>query len=549
MPIPYNYVIYNRHSNNKFWENARSAGEAYIKNNTSSITSLKELPYEQAGSNLLNMANIERNKEIALIQKVFPDFKYSKDNIKNFLRTFNELLVGKEQFENSKKRLSEALQDKNQSYDNRAPTMASWFSSYLATELTKGFNGYVNSQLGSLVKVPFSSFAASFDKIIDNAIDRAFQKTFSDFEQKEGKELYGSSEQYKGLYEAYQQMKGISSSFREMIKSKLNLNNLQQEILNNTNLLIQKSKNKSKRGMRDIIKNSTNINTTQRGIGGSVEEYIRMLMRDMSVTISNKGGAVMKGEKMKTDSVTIYNFNTEITTDFQQLAELMAQSILPKTLFEAERQMENFYQAHLANLKDTFIVYDSTKSYSMGENFSKFGFGNGTQTLENVGKALDNSFQDLILAGYNSSKGAVLENSRDSIIEQIKLKVVEAMAKLLFDDWYSVGVPQISGTQAIHIFSLDGIEIPLSVLLEATGDALIDIGRNYKAYFNVSISLPKEIMYPNTITPEDMGVEHLHNSDIVQAWNNQLEETKRNSKITTYFLLNFKKQIKKWIDF
>ena len=53
-------------------------------------------------------------------------------------------------------RLEDALTRPKQRISSRAPTIASWFGSYLGTALSQNINKFINQNLDALVKSDFS---------------------------------------------------------------------------------------------------------------------------------------------------------------------------------------------------------------------------------------------------------------------------------------------------------------------------------------------------------------------------------------------------------
>jgi hypothetical protein len=92
-------------------------------------------------------------------------------DIIEFIRNFNEVLMGKKQFEKAIYRLEDALTEPKQKVASRAPTIASWFTSYLGTALGKNINNFINQNLEILIKQDFSVWDAQLDLIIDDSID------------------------------------------------------------------------------------------------------------------------------------------------------------------------------------------------------------------------------------------------------------------------------------------------------------------------------------------------------------------------------------------
>ena len=109
------------------------------------------------------------------------------------------------------------------------------------------------------------------------------------------------------------------------------------------------------------------------------------------------------------------------------------------------------------------------------------------------------------------------------------------MANFMFDDWTNIGV---TTNNAIHIFSLDEVKIPLSYLLIATGKAMLNTISDPTSYFKVSFSVPNEIKYPEKIQDFDVNI------GMIGYWDEQRQIARKNSSFSIRFLSNFKTLIK-----
>jgi hypothetical protein len=117
---------------------------------------------------------------------------------------------------------------------------------------------------------------------------------------------------------------------------------------------------------------------------------------------------------------------------------------------------------------------------------------------------------------------------------------MSAMASLLFDDWKTIGEQPTGGAGAIHALQLDGVRLPLSAVLIATGQALQNIEGNAEQFFKVSVKLPPAILYPE-ITPGSSKEE------IYGHWDEQYGVSENAATFSTSFLANFKTIVMQWL--
>lgn len=509
--------------------------------------------YEVAGGNLLSLAKIEREKEMALIRAAGFDINDS-DDITVFIKKFNEIMMGVEQFEYATKRLKEALKTEHQDKKYRAPTIASWFTSYLSSSLVAGLEEFAgNAQ--SLVDIDFSVWTTRLEDIVDNAIKQALKNSLTKVQAEQDKEQYGDSEQWQAVYEASRSIQNFDQYFVNMVRSKIDFSRL-LHIFEDESINL---KNKKKKGFSSFINSEKGLNFQNgyksRAIGGSVQEYIMSVLNSMGQAMQaagSSGGRVLTSEKLKTDVVHLFSFSADINTKraMQEVADQLNETLeFSTSLVSAASLMEDFYNQHLSKLDDSFIVYGSTKSYALTESFSGFsGTRNGSfeyaaEVLQEAG--IGNTGQKVksfINAAYNTAEGAILQHRREEIQEEMRIALMEAAAFLLFDDWVTIGKDnKKKGARAIHTLQLEGVNIPLSVLLEATGNAMTTSAGQMNALVKVSVNLPTSYLYPDPIKTSSFEV-------IRAAWQEQANTAKAESNFSMRFLVNFKSIIKKWLQ-
>lgn len=506
--------------------------------------------YKIAGQNLISLGQAEQEKEIALIKAAGFEVNDSED-VKIFIKKFNEVLMGKEQFEMAKDRLKNALDKKNSGKENRAPTIASWFTSYLGTALNKNINNFLK-QTGSMIAVDFSVWHASLNDIVDKSIDDAFQNMLTKISANKNNEIYGDSEQWKDIYSLSQQIQGFNNYFKNMVRSKINFDRLENLFLSDS----VKIKNKKNKGIRKFIdsKEGLNLRNEQksRSIGGSVEEFIMSIVNSFGAavqTANSSGGRVFSSEQIKTDTVQLFSYSSNI--DSQNMAQEIVNSLDEElksatSLQQASQIMEAFYNNYLADLDNSFIVYGSTKSYSMSDSFKGFKGGEGGSLesaqaiLSKAGIGNSNAIGNFLNVAYNTAEGAIFNGQRMEIQEELKMALMQAAAYLLFDDYITIGQEKTGGAQAIHVLQLEGVNIPMSTLLLATGKAMENASMDMNSLIKVKVNLPKSFLYPEPIKTSDKA-------EVKAAWAEQFQVAKAESNFSLKFLVNFKTMITQWI--
>lgn len=554
LTIQNGYVIYTRgaDSDSPYWKRVHEKAVA----EAGSIQPLYSKDQDRgkaAGEYLLSLGQAEQAKEISLIQQATGNSNIGTEDIKIFIQNFNEILMGKQQFQATITRLRAALSKPNQGKDSRAPTIASWFSNALGTALNQNLNAFTSQNIDSLIAQDFSVWENQIDSIINKSIDDAFKNLLTKMEDKMGKEIYGTQSSWKEIYEASQQMQGFNQYFQQMIRSKIDFDKI-KNIFQNEGVKIT---NKTHRGFRKLIDSQSGLNLRNekksRSLGGSVQEYIESIINSIGLaaqSAASSGGRVFSAEKMKTDNVTLYSYSEKIgdpnlaqrITD--QLNEEMNAS---NSLQDSVNIMENYWNNYLSKLDNSFIIYGSTKAYSMSSSFAGF-HGGGERSLEDA-KAIiaqagfGSSVDDFINLAYNTGNGAIFSDQREEVMAQLETALSAAVANLLFDDWVSIGQTS-GGTSAIHVLELNGLKVPISVFLIAAGKAMMAASNDTKKIVRIKVKLPTSYLYPEPI--ETKGG---HMSEIIAAWNEQAATSKKEASFSLTFLKNFKELISEWISF
>ena len=550
------YVIYQRgeYSKSPYWRSVYNKAKAESEGINSIQTDSKTDKLQEAGQRLISLGQAERSKEIALIETATGMKVDDQEDIKLFIQNFNEVLMGKKQFQEAVFRLEDALTSPETQY--RAPTIASWFTSYLGETLNKNINAFIGKNAEALASQDFSAWEIEIDSIIDKSISQAFKNMLTKMTETSGKELYGNSETWREVYKASQAIEGFSDYFREMIRSKIDFSKL-KTLLQNDDI---KVKNKTNRGVRKVLDSQQGLNLRSgrksRSIGGSVQEYIMTALTTLGEAASSAtstGARVFSSDMMKTDTVTVFSFSQQIdvgkiaNTIADQLNEVMKDSA---SLNDAAEIMKRFYNDHLSNLDNSFIVYGSTKSYSLSDSFRGF-HGGGERNLsdavaiiQQAGIGNSDAVDNYIKAAYNTGSGAIFSDKRFEIQEDLKIALMSAVAELLFDDWISIGEGPSGGAKAIHVLQLEGLQIPLSVFLTAAGKAMISAASDMEKIIKVRVKLPGKILYEEPIKTAGG-----HMSEILSKWNEQAQVAENESVFSIEFLKNFKTIISEWINF
>jgi len=528
-----NYIFYNRLSDKGkaysiIWNNLYKSAMNDFNNIT--YMNFNHSDIKNHGQILINMGLQEQRKERNLINTIFNNSLNEDIELKDyphFINTINELIGLKDKY----KTFITKLDKVNKTKKNRAPVATSFFDSRLntaITEITRNFilsNQSINLILEGNYVAWSQLFYSKFEKIIDKAVNDTANQ-IGILNEKDGDETKIWFEFAKLL-----ENPTLKNQFMEDVRKRYNFDNIVQSIWNWQR---NKKSHDNTKGLSTIIKKKgMNMNeSAARSASGFIYEYLSAVLGETDYS----KGAVLKSNIAKTDTIKLYS--AEINLDLQPLIQSFNDNIAGSSLEETRSQISNFYNNTLSKLDKSFIVYESAKSYSLTGLDSR-GFGNtgSFDELINIASQIGKREQidNLLKAFRNTMNGAIGNNRREEVKEKIRFTLSEAIAYFLFDDWKQIGE---SNNNSIHIFSLDGVLVPLSYLLIAAGKAMQETEKNSNSFFKLSLTTPKEIKYSTPLTSEEVG-----ENSIFHFWDIQREEALQNSKYSISFIKNFTKLI------
>lgn len=567
-------VIYTRVSPQTLW--VRTYNENIQRSsNMNQELNIKSSTGNKVGEILIKLGEEEFEKERALLAEVGINVT-SETDVRVFIQHFNEILMGSKQYKAALNRLNAALSETYQNPQYRAPTIASLFTGYLQTALAENINHFIENNREDLIHKNFTLWIKELENIVNNSIDLAWDRMMG---LKPGKtkrtskevQLYGYKKDWKEVGKAaqnmYESIDQFSKYFKEMLWSKFDFKKHLSVLFENSKInLTDPSKStgiSTILGEGAIEKDVVNpgglglrASTTSRTKGGSVEEFIMQILETMGSavqTAAEKGGygtRVFQPEKMLIDSAMLLEFSANINSESaaQEIIDRMNEALKGNTtLNDAAKKLQEYYDQYLSKLDDSFIIYNSTKSYTMSSSFEGFE-ATRERALSSLPELLSEArinysktaIEQFIYTAYNTATGAIFSYQREKVIQELKEALLVAMSSLLFDDWKTIGA-QTGGAKAIHVLQLEGLNLPLSVLLKATGQAIDDVEQDTESFFKTSIHLLSKVEHDE----EPFQADTL--DEVKKEWERQAQIAAGQSSFTISFLANFKTIISKWI--
>lgn len=430
--------------------------------------------FSAIGQELKGLGEIERQKETRLVAKalgVSPN-ELLNDSIENFIRNFNEILIGKRNYDNLLKRIDNELKksDSDSSYKARSPIITSYFATYFV-------NSFSDELLKVFKKIDFDADAdyskilqSKIEKAFDRAVDTAIDKMGSAKENQNG--ISADEEMWSDIKEFYKN----NSDFVRQIKSLVRVNFGIEDFTKDVENMYKESKMTREVFYKKNLRKNGALNfyneQKARSFGGRLAEFLFAAMRGIGAGMSDSAVLGQDTAVAKADTLTVFSFNANANTS--QILNSVTNAYTGNKSLRALRDKLAQESKKFSNLDDTFIIYTSDKTFTLGSGFKDLKDG-GSQKLSAAADILDQvgigNAEDFIGTMYSTLKGAMIANKHEELEEELRRALISAMLYLFFDDWETLG-NDTDNTTVIHTFNLNGILYPLSALLIAAGTAI-----------------------------------------------------------------------------
>lgn len=530
------FVFYERLNDDKafqasYWKKIYTSS---MSDFNSSLNIFNELNNEVVGESLIKRGYIEQQKELNFLRKIFhisiTDLRWQ--DYPKYINKINEIIGLQDDY----KYLLQTIK-KRSTGKERAPSAMAYLESYLTTTLTENLRRFFQTKQAKDIIEVFEDkelWDYEFRRIYSKSLEEAIVKISNQKEKIDKEEI----QIWKKVINLLNTTESYFDEIKSLVAERYNLDKVSEEVFKWEK---ERRNNKitSTRGLHTKIKNSYNIGEREiRSINGLVEEYVSAAFKGKGEI--NEKGVVFPSNVMRADTAKVYsaNLTLNLTPITENLKEWSSES---KSLIDAERILDRFNKEYLDNIPETFVVYENTKAYTMGNSFRGFHSG-GAKPLKSLPEyleAMEATFdgKDLVTLLYNTVNGTIGYDRQEEIKENSSLVLSELLANFMFDDWASIG--NTTNQNAIHMFNLNGVRIPLSYLLIAMGMAVKEVS-NSKTYFKVSFNLPKEIKWPNPIGRNEGDEPWDPGRGMVSYWQEQKEIFEGQSKFSVKFLSNFK---------
>ena len=554
------YIVYTRETASYKWEKIRQFKQKEVENLMGKIPNANDNYWLKIADNLEALGKNERARELALLQQGLGQ-EVSVDDEYKFIDQFNQVIIGVDLYERALKQIKLSKQQFDEGKKTMAPVISSLYMSKLKTRLGKTLVQFVQEHEQEIISNNLDKIDALWRKEIEEAVLLAFEDLANYVNKNKKEDVYGTEESHTYLLEEFSRQRN-KNIFYEIVSKKINLEKTVSALQENLEKIQNALNFNNMRGIKSIASKSIGTERGSAGrLGGSVDEFINQLVQSMGNSIGNlnRGAKTLMTEMAKTDNVLI--FTEKATVSIEEIIDDLDEKLsVSKNLIEAEQNMSDYWENNLSKLEKGFVVFTSGKAYSATSfyEYGNQGFKNGssrplsqlpTILSQSKGGSLslsERQAKDFLTVLLNSIDGAVLDvGSNKTVFEKdLRAYLFNAMAYLLFDDWINLGA-EVGDLNAIHAFTLDDIEVPLSFLLLGAARAIRETATK-EDWFSVELNLPKQIMYPSSTSwleenyPKIKGTDH---PDVKAAWEKQRVEALKQSSFTTYFLGNFYNEI------
>lgn len=477
---------------------------------------------QQSLDSLRKLYITERNKEADFLEKNDVTLK-SRQNWDGLVKGFNEIYNSKNVFY----RNIELIQKIGEGSNQGRIDIISNFQSYLKSA---AYDFIQKIDLKEFYEINTVDFA---HQVVKDAWVKMYSASDSIAALKKDEEDINKSIQaYSDLRDIFSQLDYNDSIFTEIIK----------EIdLKNFDTFLQKLREQGK-GIKKIRENNLpNFTVGSKGTAGNLLEISTTAF--LNSLEGMKGATIRTGQTLqKADLIQILNYDLDV--DLSELQNLLVSKvetddnkIRTKSIERIKKLYDNFTKGD--------IVFISDKNYTLTSKYfaSKGGFSaqskvtlsnlKGFFSYLNTSAGRKENIEDLIFVMANTGDKNFLNQDKSTIQRYLATKI----AYFLFDDitiTESLTPPDVN---AIHIFNLDNIYIPLSVFLEAAYEGLTNINPDdYRRFVKVAF-VPEPYQYKD----QTDGLDNLD-------WETERKRREENSYITYHFFGDFVNFIKENIN-
>lgn len=532
-----NYVYYQRLATD---ERFKTSSLIYMKamvttDNYNKI--IKDLNLNIVGL-LKAQAAAEREKEINVLRRIAPNVNYTDMSPIELINQINKLIGLRDQYENYLKYIRDWY-SKTQA-KNMSPVVSSYMSSKIASLINREYIEDFKNTVGEMVAANGDS--TKIKQIAENFANKVIENFIADTNNITTELLtemsmvnYTLGEENLVWEQILNQINSDANAKNVFITDVMNRFGLKEKVIKAYDLIHSKKRKTYKGAMRKAIE------LTAAPQGGYIYEVITGFMQGFAVNSNISTSRI--SDKGTTDLLTV-----KVDFDYQDMVKSKVEELQTGVSDKADavKKMTEFSEFLKNNVGDGFIIYGNAKSYKLNRLSDMEGYFNGgsrnIKQLPSFMAQYDIPIsEDTVELIINTIPGAILEGNT-TVQDFLTGALAGQVAKLLFDDWTTIG-DSGGSFDAIHVFNLSGITIPLSYLLEkmaeAAEQAADELMAHPSSYVQVQFNLPSDIKFrePSQTTAFIQEGRDKHRN-LQTAWEAQKEDALK-STFGINFLSNF----------
>lgn len=532
---------------------------------------------QEKGAKIRNMAEAELAKEISALRHKF-QINISAPEAKEILKRpdfYNELInainsnLNLEQiYQRNIMLIQDSVADDKRKGGQK--NLVTYFPTFLEQEIKEQLKagGLLSQENIMQYLTDVDNLSQAVEKTLDNvmpdivnrALIRMFRKrgiesgikNISDKKRKQYmsayKEIFNELNKYKNNAEKSPILKEIYQIYQiDNLK-----NDISDYILKINSQLTRKETNILNKNFRGKLQ--TRVDSR----GGLTSEVIYNLISNIKIKDAKilGGSAHSGGPGFKAD--TISTIGVDISPVLDMLNNLQTTGDLSEEASLRVKNMKRLKELH-ERLKQSsdgtgFVVYTNIKNQKYGKNAEGFSGGKPLtmeyfeRLMEGVG--WNSNFNTIVGMILQLSDGAVGNNLLNK--QDFQILFARYVAFLLFDDVDQIGVENASSINALHLLNLNGVLIPISLVLFSLADAIDEVNTNeIQRLVKITLTTPKEVYFyygENDRYGQVNEVEWLNGRPPIVAWEEQRNYALKNTKIQAKFLKNFQEIIQTYID-
>lgn len=532
---------------------------------------------QEKGAKIRNMAEAELTKEISALKHKF-QINISIPEAKEILKRpdfYNELInainsnLNLEQiYQRNIMLIQDSVADDKRKGGQK--NLVTYFPTYLEQEIKEQLKpGKLLSQenilqyltdVDDLGRAVEKTLDIVMPDIVNKALIRMFRKhgiesgikNISDKKRKQYmsayKEIFNELNKYKNNAEKSPILKEIYQIYQiDNLK-----NDISDYILKINSQLTRKETNILNKNFRGKLQTRVDAR------GGLTSEVIYNLISNIKIKDAKilGGSAHSGGPGFKAD--TISTIGVDISPVLDMLNNLQTTGDLSEEASLRVKNMKRLKELH-EKLKQSddgtgFVVYTNIKNQKYGKNAEGFS-GGKPLTMEYFERLMEGVGWN---SNFNTTVGMILQLSDGAIgnnflnKQDFQVLFARYVAFLLFDDVDQIGIENASSINALHLLNLNGVLIPISLVLFSLADAIDEVNTNeIQRLVKITLTTPKEVYFyygENDKYGQVNEVEWLKGRPPIVAWEEQRNYALKNTKIQAKFLKNFQEIIQTYID-